>query len=160
MQTIGTQHSVPIPSSSSSRVSASVPDLIRDSITDLLSYAHTSTCSAASKTFTQIVQPVSRFQVALDTLLPVLDSSSAEVRRLIQVSLADHSITSTSACTTNSGLLHLVFTLCHSPNRNESIQTHIERYISQGKGAYHPRRCSRRDRHSAIGLGTLENIAG
>lgn len=46
---------------------------LRESVAQLLSRAHNLPCSKASQAFAQLVQPISRFQLALDALLPLLD---------------------------------------------------------------------------------------
>lgn len=56
-------------------------DSIRASVSHLLTRAFSLPCSTAALAFTQLVQPTSRFQLALDALLPLLDSNTtAEVR--------------------------------------------------------------------------------
>ena len=56
-------------------------DPVRVSVGHLLSRAYSLPCSTAAQAFTQLVQPTSRFQLALDALLPLLDSNApAEVR--------------------------------------------------------------------------------
>lgn len=46
----------------------------RTSVGHLLQRAYTLPCSTAAQAFTQLVQPTSRFQLALDALLPVLET--------------------------------------------------------------------------------------
>ena len=61
----------------------SAPDPVRVSVGHLLSRAYSLPCSTAAQAFTQLVQPMSRFQLALDALLPLLEpNTSAEVRVL------------------------------------------------------------------------------
>lgn len=56
-------------------------DAIRASVTHLLTKAFSLPCSTGAQAFAQLVQPTARFQLALDALLPILDSdSSTEVR--------------------------------------------------------------------------------
>jgi hypothetical protein len=58
-------------------------DPVRVSVGHLLSRAYSLPCSTAAQAFTQLVQPTSRFQLALDALLPLLDPNTpAEVRAL------------------------------------------------------------------------------
>lgn len=52
----------------------SVANPAKASVSHLLSRALSLPCSTAAQAFTQLVQPTSRFQVALDVLLPLLDS--------------------------------------------------------------------------------------
>ncbi|KAF9552091.1 hypothetical protein CPC08DRAFT_304654 [Agrocybe pediades] len=68
-------------------------DSIRASVSHLLSRAFTLPCSTAALAFTQLVQPTSRFQLALDALLPILDSNtSAELAQRILVSFILYSL--------------------------------------------------------------------
>lgn len=46
---------------------------LRASVTLLLSNAHNLPCSKVYHSFSQLVQPISRFQLALDALLPLLE---------------------------------------------------------------------------------------
>jgi hypothetical protein len=56
-------------------------DPLHTSVGHMLTRAHSLPCSAAAQAFLQLVQPTSRFQLALDALLPRLDGS-AEVSTL------------------------------------------------------------------------------
>ncbi|KDR78115.1 hypothetical protein GALMADRAFT_65432 [Galerina marginata CBS 339.88] len=68
-------------------------DSVRASVSHLLTKAFSLPCSTAALAFTQLVQPTSRFQLALDALLPVLDSStSAELAQRILVSFILYSL--------------------------------------------------------------------
>jgi hypothetical protein len=51
-------------------------DPLRASVGHLLSRAYALPCSTAAQAFSQLVQPTSRFQLALDALLPLLNTSS------------------------------------------------------------------------------------
>lgn len=51
------------------------PDQAHASVSHLLSRGYSLPCSTAAQAFTQLVQPTARFQLALDALLPLLDSS-------------------------------------------------------------------------------------
>ncbi len=51
-------------------------DPVRASVGHLLSRAYTLPCSTAAQAFIQLVQPTSRFQLALDVLLPLLDPNN------------------------------------------------------------------------------------
>jgi hypothetical protein len=56
-------------------------DPVRASVGHLLDRASSLPCSTAAQAFSQLVQPTSRFQLALDALLPLLDlDAHAEVR--------------------------------------------------------------------------------
>lgn len=55
------------------------PDPLRVSAIHLLSRAHNLPCSSAAQAFSQLVQPTSRFQLALDALLPLLSTANTEV---------------------------------------------------------------------------------
>ncbi|KAH9948509.1 hypothetical protein B0H21DRAFT_237967 [Amylocystis lapponica] len=58
-------------------------DPVRASVSHLLSRAYTLPCSTAAQAFTQLVQPTSRFQVALDVLLPLLESHVEPAQRIL-----------------------------------------------------------------------------
>jgi hypothetical protein len=49
---------------------------LRASVTHLLARAYNIPCSAASQAFTQLVQPTSRFQLALEAILPLLTGNN------------------------------------------------------------------------------------
>lgn len=51
-------------------------DTVKASVGHLLTRAFSLPCSTAALAFTQLVQPISRFQLALDALLPLLDSNT------------------------------------------------------------------------------------
>ena len=52
-------------------------DPVRASVSHLLAKAFSLPCSTAAQAFVQLVQPTARFQLALDALLPILDSEMA-----------------------------------------------------------------------------------
>ena len=54
-------------------------DPLRSSVGQLLKKAYALPCSTAAQAFAQLVQPTARFQLALDALLPLLDSPRTEV---------------------------------------------------------------------------------
>lgn len=54
-------------------------DPLYASVGHLLSKACSNTCFTAAQAFAQLVQPTARFQLALDALLPILDSQRSEV---------------------------------------------------------------------------------
>ncbi|THH07603.1 hypothetical protein EW145_g3265 [Phellinidium pouzarii] len=58
-------------------------DPIRVSVAHLLAHAHGIPCTAAAQAFVQLVQPTSRFGVALDILLPLLSGRSETPRRIL-----------------------------------------------------------------------------
>jgi hypothetical protein len=78
-----------LPMQSSAFLTPSMPthkasgDPLRASVSHLLSRAYALPCSAAAQAFSQLVQPTSRFQLALDALLPLL-SNSSEVSTISQ----------------------------------------------------------------------------
>ncbi|KAI0033045.1 hypothetical protein K488DRAFT_48530 [Vararia minispora EC-137] len=53
--------------------------------TQILTRGHTLPCSTAAHAFSQIVQPSNRFQLALDALLPILESPRSELSHRILV---------------------------------------------------------------------------
>ena len=57
-------------------------DPLYASVGHLLSKACSNTCFTAAQAFAQLVQPTARFQLALDALLPILDSPRSEVSRV------------------------------------------------------------------------------
>jgi len=62
-------------------------DPLYASVGHLLSKACSNTCFTAAQAFAQLVQPTARFQLALDALLPILDSERSEVSgRLVALS--------------------------------------------------------------------------
>ena len=64
----------------STKAATTSGDSIRASVAHLLTRAFSLPCSTGAMAFAQLVQPNSRFQLALDALLPILDSNKpAEV---------------------------------------------------------------------------------
>lgn len=61
-----------------------VVDQVHASVSHLLTRAYSLPCSTAAQAFSGLVQPIARFQLALDALLPLLDSAkSVEVSSLL-----------------------------------------------------------------------------
>ncbi|KAI0944390.1 hypothetical protein AcW1_002117 [Taiwanofungus camphoratus] len=58
-------------------------DQTRASVGHLLSRAYTLPCSTAAQAFAQLVQPTSRFQLALDVLMPLLDTHVEPAQRIL-----------------------------------------------------------------------------
>ncbi|KAG6332613.1 hypothetical protein ID866_6476 [Astraeus odoratus] len=58
-------------------------DPVRASVAHLLVRAYTLPCSTAAQAFLQLVQPTARFQLALDALLPLLNSSVELAQRIL-----------------------------------------------------------------------------
>ncbi|KAG9310803.1 hypothetical protein JVU11DRAFT_8655 [Chiua virens] len=58
-------------------------DPVRASVAHLLVRAYTLPCSTAAQAFYQLVQPTARFQLALDALLPLLNSSVELAQRIL-----------------------------------------------------------------------------
>ncbi|KAF9234470.1 hypothetical protein BU15DRAFT_52581 [Melanogaster broomeanus] len=58
-------------------------DPVRASVAHLLVRAYTLPCSTAAQAFSQLVQPTARFQLALDALLPLLNSSVDLAQRIL-----------------------------------------------------------------------------
>ncbi|KAA1466853.1 hypothetical protein DENSPDRAFT_768129 [Dentipellis sp. KUC8613] len=67
-------------------------DPLRASVGHLLSKAYTMPCSTAAQAFSQLVQPIARFQLALDALLPLLDSPRTELSQRILVAYILYSL--------------------------------------------------------------------
>lgn len=68
-------------------------DPVKASVAHLLTKAYSLPCSTAAQAFTHLVQPMARFQLALDALLPLLDAGAMEADGTImegtQVQLAE-----------------------------------------------------------------------
>jgi hypothetical protein len=64
-------------------------DPLYASVGHLLSKACSNTCFTAAQAFAQLVQPTARFQLALDALLPILDSQRSEVSEPLVALLAE-----------------------------------------------------------------------
>lgn len=58
-------------------------DPVRASVAHLLVRASTLPCSTAAQAFSQLVQPTARFQLALDALLPLLNSTVELAQRIL-----------------------------------------------------------------------------
>ncbi|OCH88496.1 hypothetical protein OBBRIDRAFT_820155 [Obba rivulosa] len=58
-------------------------DPVRASVRHLLSRAYSLPCSTAAQAFTQLVQPTSRFQYALDVLMPLLETQVEIAQRIL-----------------------------------------------------------------------------
>ncbi|KAG6887346.1 hypothetical protein C0992_012775 [Termitomyces sp. T32_za158] len=72
---------------------STMADPVRASVKYLLARAFTLPCSTAAEAYTQIVQPTSRFQLALDALLPLLDPNTpAELGQRILVAFLLYSL--------------------------------------------------------------------
>jgi hypothetical protein len=99
-------------------------DPLRASVGHLLARAYALPCSTAAQAFSQLVQPTSRFQLALDALLPLLSSSSEvsaisqTVYRALRLTLV-RSLTNVSL--RNESWSHLFYTRYMHPIRLLSI---------------------------------------
>ncbi|KAH9990886.1 hypothetical protein BJV77DRAFT_946930 [Russula vinacea] len=67
-------------------------DPLYASVGHLLSKACSNTCFTAAQAFAQLVQPTARFQLALDALLPILDSPRSELPQRILVAYILYSL--------------------------------------------------------------------
>ena len=63
------------------QISPQPPQGNPESVPQLLARGYTLPCSTAAQAFTHMVPPMNRFPVALEVLLPILESSQSEVRR-------------------------------------------------------------------------------
>ncbi|TFK33090.1 hypothetical protein BDQ12DRAFT_691598 [Crucibulum laeve] len=83
-----------VPSQSTHQVPAmNTADNLRVTLGELLSRAYSHPCTTAAAMFLQLIQPMQRFQVALDALLPLLDvNTSAELAQRILVSFILYSL--------------------------------------------------------------------
>lgn len=113
-------------------------DPVRASVGHLLTRAYSLPCSTAAQAFTQLVQPTSRFQLALDALLPLLDpNTSAEARTtcfFFQLFLVAHPPRPLLARPTHSGFLHPVLTIRAAPDIHQSLQICTILYVREGEG--------------------------
>lgn len=137
-------------------------DSIRASVGHLLTRAFSLPCSTGAMAFAQLVQPNSRFQLALDALLPILDSNKpAEVgirscgtqnrERLMTISLI--------ASPADFSLIYSLFTLCASSCHGQPLQvgTLGRLFKGTGKGHHHCEWRRRKPRRAAC-LGIMENL--
>lgn len=92
----------------------SEPDQTHASVSHLLSRGYSLPCSTAAQAFTQLVQPTARFQLALDALLPLLDSQSRGVEVSVYLSkvVGIDCLTFDIACTTDIGFFYPLFVIC------------------------------------------------
>ncbi|TBU29758.1 hypothetical protein BD309DRAFT_961631 [Dichomitus squalens] len=65
------------------QTSSLMGDSTRASVNHLLAGAYSTPCSTAAHAFVQIVPPLSRFQLALDVLMPMLDASVELTQRIL-----------------------------------------------------------------------------
>ncbi|KAM6491075.1 hypothetical protein JOM56_013314 [Amanita muscaria] len=66
------------PSSSTIPTRPGPLDPVKASVAHLLTQAYSLPCSTAAQAFAHLVQPVARFRLALDALLPLLDAGTVE----------------------------------------------------------------------------------
>jgi hypothetical protein len=91
-------------------------DPLYASVGHLLSKACSNTCFTAAQAFAQLVQPTARFQLALDALLPILDSPRSEV------SLSSCRVINRNAFFDMPAfMVHLCSSCCGQSSRNESL---------------------------------------
>ncbi|KAH9959881.1 hypothetical protein BJV74DRAFT_872483 [Russula compacta] len=81
-----TYHTQPAPEAKSNS------DPLYTSVGHLLSKACSNTCFTAAQAFSQLVQPTARFELALDALLPILDSPRSELPQRILVTYILYSL--------------------------------------------------------------------
>ncbi|KAF8627554.1 hypothetical protein AX15_004374 [Amanita polypyramis BW_CC] len=74
-----TASSSPRPASTMGPSTPRPMDPVKASVAHLLTRAYSLPCSTAAQAFTNLVQPMARFQLALDALLPLLDAGAVEV---------------------------------------------------------------------------------
>jgi hypothetical protein len=142
MQTAGYFPSVPSPLPASPQHTST--ESLRASVAHLLSKAHNLPCSKVAQAFSQLVQPTSRFQLALDALLPILDDH-VEVRH--PHSACAFVFISHKGLRTHLGLLHLVFPIRPPSNHHQSVRVGFVCYIRErdrsGSELGERRKCSR-----------------
>ncbi|KAI0370934.1 hypothetical protein BV20DRAFT_1035585 [Pilatotrama ljubarskyi] len=107
MQTIAF-HQLPLATKQQQQIMSA--DSTRASVTHLLAGACSSPCSTAAHTFMQVVPPLSRFQVALDVLMPMLDAR-VELSQRILVSYILYSLYAPHPININpfKSVLHMTF---------------------------------------------------
>ena len=96
---------------------APMGDSTRASVNHLLAGACSTPCSTAAQTFVQIVPPLSRFQLALDVLMPMLDAPiEVSSRLLVIMRCAAHTPRVSIADPTHTRVLYIVLTLRAAPD--------------------------------------------
>lgn len=110
-------------------------DSLRASVGHLLTRAYQLPCSTAAQAFSQLVQPTSRFQLALDALLPLLTNSS-EVRFVIILVAPEHdspagTFFATLADATDFGVLYSLFSIYAVSDRYQPFQVCVICYVCQ-----------------------------
>lgn len=132
-------------------------DPLRSSVTQLMIRALNVPCSAAAQTYMQMVPSTSRFQLALDVFLPLLDSSG-DVSGL-RSEVSEHGFTHCgTAFPANPGVIYLVFALCTASHLDQSIPICAAYDVHEGE-RFGDCYSYRRERHPerAVGLGAVEN---
>ena len=115
-------------------------DSIRASVGHLLTRAFSLPCSTGAMAFAQLVQPNSRFQLALDALLPILDSNKpAEVGNQFADPIREVNHFYPTASPADFSLIYPVFTLCASSCHGQPLQvgTFGRLFKGAGKGCRH-----------------------
>jgi hypothetical protein len=91
-------------------------DPVMASVSHLLSKAYSLPCSTAAQAFNQLVQPTSRFQLALDALLPRLDPKfPSEASSMFFCNIHHRLLTRRGrhpAGTTDFGLIYSILYVC------------------------------------------------
>jgi len=141
------------------------PPEIRASVGHLLSRALSMPCSTAASAFNQLAQPTARFQLALDALLPILDSNAGvEVRisvHLLRSWTNAYRVFRVAACPTDTRFFHSILALCTLPRHCQPLQVSPLGHVRQR--ARKSRRSVAGRRHEpqrAIRLGSLEDFEG
>ncbi|KAJ3005341.1 hypothetical protein NUW54_g4381 [Trametes sanguinea] len=83
MQTAALYQQLPPLATKQQQITSMSGDSTRASVTHLLAGACSTPCSTAAHTFMQIVPPLSRFQLALEVLMPMLDSRVELPQRIL-----------------------------------------------------------------------------
>ena len=105
-------------------------DPVRAAVAHLFSKAYSLPCSTAAHSFANLVQPTSRFQLALDALLPILEqNTSTDVRIVLDFEAAgvgaDEFVVIDIAGTTYLGLLHSLLSLRTPSDNDQPIQIRL-----------------------------------
>jgi hypothetical protein len=112
-------------------------DSIRVSVGHLLTRAFSLPCSTGAMAFAQLVQPNSRFQLALDALLPILDSNKPTevgIGWILWHPKREADDFSLIASPADLSLIYSVFTVCASSCYGQPLQVGTFGRLFKGAG--------------------------
>ena len=133
---------------------------VKASVNKLLSTAHSLPCSKGALAFTQMLQPMARFQVALDALLPILDSTTPAEVSVKPISVRSAFDDNMLDCEPNSCIFHPLHSLCTTSYRREPFQVGLVRNVYQraGKGCQLRHQGGWRKSERTTGVGFVEDL--